>query len=121
MDVGTVSFDFGKADNDDDDLDVDVDDGIEDESHLFILMQQMQRTAMKAPRKTRQAIVSTATFLAIIIIANCDHDHLNHHNHHNFEGTSTDPRPSASSGCASETSRTPRLVSGRGARRVNSS
>ena len=35
--------------------------------------------------------------------------------------TSTDPRPSASSGCARETSRTPRLVSGRGASRVNSS
>ena len=63
MDVGTVSFDFGTADNDDDDLD--VDDGIEDESHLFILMQQMQRTAMKAPRKTRQAIVSTATFFLV--------------------------------------------------------
>ena len=31
-------------------------------SHLLILMQQMQRTAMKAPKKTRQAIVRTATF-----------------------------------------------------------
>ena len=30
--------------------------------YLFILMQQMQRTAMKAPRKTRQAMVRTATF-----------------------------------------------------------
>ena len=29
--------------------------------HLFILIQQIQRTAMKAPRKTRQAMVSTAT------------------------------------------------------------
>lgn len=28
----------------------------------------MQRTAMKAPRKTRQAIVSTATFLSMIIV-----------------------------------------------------
>ena len=35
--------------------------------------------------------------------------------------TSTDPSPSASSGWARETSRTPRLVKGRGARRVNSS
>ena len=35
--------------------------------------------------------------------------------------TSTDPSPSASSGWARETSRTPRLVRGRGARRVNSS
>ena len=31
-------------------------------------MQQIQRTAMKAPRKTRQAIVSTATFLSMIIV-----------------------------------------------------
>ena len=37
----------------------DDDDG---EKYLFILMQQMQRTAMKAPRKTRQAMVRTATF-----------------------------------------------------------
>ena len=37
-------------------------DAIGDEEYLFILMQQMQRTAMKAPRKTRQAMVRTATF-----------------------------------------------------------
>lgn len=37
-------------------------DAIGDEEYLFILMQQMQRTAMKAPKKTRQAIVRTATF-----------------------------------------------------------
>ena len=30
-------------------------------------MQQMQRTAMKAPKKTRQAIVRTATFCMIVI------------------------------------------------------
>ena len=40
-------------------LRADDDDG---EKYLFILMQQMQRTAMKAPRKTRQAMVRTATF-----------------------------------------------------------
>ena len=34
----------------------------DDDGYLFILMQQMQRTAMKAPRKTRQAMVRTATF-----------------------------------------------------------
>ena len=39
----------------------------DDEEYLFILMQQMQRTAMKAPKKTRQAIVRTATFCMIVI------------------------------------------------------
>ena len=87
----------------------------DDEEYLFILMQQMQRTAMKAPKKTRQAIVRTATFCMIVIF--CMIVKVKYY----FAGTSTDPRPSASSGCASETSRTPRLVSGRGASRVNSS
>ena len=65
------------------------------------------------------------------------HRHDYHHHHHDFHHhhdyhtiinklvilstTSTDPSPSASSGWARETSRTPRLVRGRGARRVNSS
>ena len=45
--------------NDDDDYDGGGEVGCK--NYLFILMQQIQRTAMKAPRKTRQAIVRTAT------------------------------------------------------------
>ena len=49
--------------NGDDNGNDDDDDGGEVgcKNYLFILMQQIQRTAMKAPRKTRQAIVRTAT------------------------------------------------------------
>ena len=51
--------DDNSNDNEDDD---DNDDGeVGSKNYLFILMQQIQRTAMKAPRKTRQAIVRTAT------------------------------------------------------------
>ena len=45
--------------NDDDDDDGGGEVGCK--NYLFILMQQIQRTAMKAPRKTRQAMVRTAT------------------------------------------------------------
>ena len=53
----------GDDNSNDNEDDGDNDNGEEGcKNYLFILMQQIQRTAMKAPRKTRQAMVRTATF-----------------------------------------------------------